>query len=207
MPLSNYNELVETVQDWAHRKDLLIRIPTFIALAENEFYSNPDRILAMREFEKTSFANTNNSRFLSLPDGFIKQRDFKITVDNEEFDLKYVTPKGMVIKPYSGAPHFFTVTDEIEFDRVPDKEYQVTIKYFSESPALTKDNPTNEILTLEPKVYLHGVLKQVYLWSQDVQEATIHDGLFGDAIHGANRKYNAGRYGAAPTLKLKQATP
>lgn len=207
MALSNYEELIEAVQDSAHRKDLLNRIPRFISLAENEFYSNPDEILKMREFEKTSFATTNGTRFLELPENFLMQRDFKITIDTQEYDLKYVTPNAMVVKNYTGAPHFFTVTNEIELDRVPDQDYDVTIKYFSESPALSEAQPTNEVLTLEPNVYLYGVLKQVFIWSQDIEESIVYDGLFTDAIKGANRKYNMGRYGATPTIKLKQRTP
>lgn len=207
MALSNYEELKDSIIKWSHRKDILTLIPDFILLAEKEFYSNSSNPLEMREQEKTSTATTNGTRFLEIPDGFLTQRDFKITVQDYQLDLKYTTPKGLIIKPYTGVPRWFTVTNEIEFDVLPDQDYEVTIKYFAEIPQLTEANPTNDILTIEPNIYLFGTLKQVFIWSEDDDQAAKYDGLFNDAIKGANKKYRKGRYGASPAMKLKGCTP
>jgi hypothetical protein len=208
MALSTYDELITSIISWSHRKDIDTLIPDFITLSENEMFSNPDEILMVRESEKTSTATAvgtspNESRFLALPTGFITSRDFKITVSNGVGDLRYQSPSSMNVRSGTGVPCFFTVTDEIELDVVPDQDYTVTMKYFAEFTALSTTNQTNEILTAEPNIYLFGALKQLFIWSEDIDEATKYDGLFTDAIKGANKKSKAGRYGPAPTMKFK----
>jgi len=206
MALSTYNELIDDVIDQSHRKDILTRLPRFIMLAENEMFSNPDQTLEIRESEKTSTAPTSTTeRTLALPDGFIQQRDFDIDILENNYPLGYVSPSAMRVRSGTGRPCFFTVTDEIEFDIIPDDTYTVTMRYFAEFTPLSSTNQTNEILTNEPNIYFFGVLKQVFIWSEDTEEAAKYDGLFQDAIRGANKKSKKGRYGKTPTMKYKGA--
>lgn len=206
MALSTYDELIEDVIDQSHRKDILNRLPRFVALAENEMFSNPDEVLEVRESEKTSIdALSTSSRFLPLPDNFVQQRDFSITILGGEIDLVYASPSSMNIRSGTGSPCYFTVTDQIEFDIIPDDTYTVTMKYFAEFMPLSDTNQINEILTSEPNVYFFGVLKQVFIWSEDTEEAAKYDGLFQDAIKGANKKSRKGRYGKTPRMRYKGA--
>jgi len=210
MAFSNYDDLVKGILDQSHRKDVLTRIPRFIALAESEFFSNPVEILEIRESEKTSTATAvgtepNQSRFLALPPGFLSQRDFDININDNEIDLAYRSPSSLRVRDGVGTPCYFTITNEIEFDIVPDKDYQVTMKYFAEFTPLSSTNQTNEILLNEPNVYFFGAMKQLFIWSEDDDQAAKYDGLFTDAIKGANKKYKKGRYGKTPTMKFKGA--
>lgn len=208
MALSTYDELVTSVIKWSKRKDLDLLIPDFIQLAEGEMFDNPDEILQVRVSEKTSTATAvgtepNASRFLALPRNFTNQRDFKITVSDSNLDLRYQSPSAMRVRSGTGTPCFFTVTDEIELDVVPDQDYTLTMKYFAEFDPLTTLNQTNEILTNNPNIYLYGALKQSFIYQEETDQATIYDGLFTDAIRGANKKAKAGRYGPAPSMKFK----
>jgi hypothetical protein len=185
-------------------------MPRFISLAENEMFSNPDEILEMRESEKTSTASLsgtepNQSRFLALPEGFIQQRDFDITIQESELNLQYQSPSSLKVRKGTGAPCYFTVTDEIEFDILPDQDYTVTLKYFAEFTPISEQNQTNEILTSQPNIYFFGAMKQVFAWSEDDDQLLKYEALFKDAIKGANKKSKAGRYGKTPVMKFKGA--
>lgn len=208
MALSTYDELITSIIKWSKRQDLDLLIPDFIQLAEGEMFDNPNQILQIRASEKTSTATAvgtapNASRFLALPPNFTNQRDFKITVSDSNLDLRYQSPSSMYIRSGTGTPCFFTITDEIELDVVPDQDYTLTMKYYAEFDPLTSTNQTNEVLTSNPNIYLYGALKQSFLYQEDINQATVYDGLFTDAIKGANRKSKAGRYGPAPAMKFK----
>jgi hypothetical protein len=205
--LATYDDLVKDIIDQSHRKDIQTRVPRFIALAESEMFSNPDEILEIRESEKTAILTTvADSRFLDLPLDFIQQRDFKITISSDEVELHYVTPSSLRITNTNSAPRYFTVTDKIEFDRVPDQLYTVTMKYFSDFTPLSDTNQANEVLLNEPNVYFFGALKQVFAWSEDDDQLLKYEALFKDAIKGANKKNKAGRYGKTPVMTFKGAT-
>jgi hypothetical protein len=185
MALSTFDELKASIIQWSHRQDTSFTdlLDDFIALAEEEMFDNPDNILKVRDSEKTSTATVVGTSPV------------------------YRTPDALVIKSGVGTPRYFTITNEIEFDIVPDQDYTVTMKYFAEFTPLSTTNQTNEILANYSRIYLYGALKQAFVWSEDDVEAAKYDALFQDAIKGANKKADAGRYGPTPAMKVKGSTP
>lgn len=212
MSLANYDDLVKSITTWSHRKDIGTLIPDFIALAETEMFANDDEVLEDRSIEKTSTATAigtspNESRFLALPPGFVDQRDFRITVQEQSLNLVYRTPSAIIVRVGTGTPCRFTVTNEIEFDIIPDQDYTITMKYLAKPTALSTGNQTNEILNSDPNVYLYGALHQVFIWSEDDNEAVKYFNKFQAAIRGANDRTRKGRYGPAPSMKVIGSTP
>ncbi len=116
--------------------------------------------------------------------------------------LIYRTPEQLVSTDGPGRPRFFTVTDQIEFDTIPDEAYTVEFQYIAEFTALSSSNTTNPVLANDPNVYLFGALKQAFIWSVDKEQAAQYHTLFIDAIRGANKKYKAGKYGQSPVMRL-----
>lgn len=208
MALATYNDLVEQVIKWSHRKDILDEIPDFVLLAENEMFANDEEPLEIRPIEKTSTATLvgtppNETRFVALPDGFINQRDFRITDNDQLIPLKYEQPHAMVIYDGVSRPTRFTITNQIEFNVVADQDYTITMKYMAEPTALSPANQTNEILTSDPNIYLYGVLHQVFTWSMVDDQALKYWGKFINAIKGANQRAKKGRFGPAPSMKVR----
>lgn len=203
MSLDTFNNLKIEIIEWSHRSDLDGRIDSFINLAEVEMYSNPTKTLKVRSGETlVSSAASTSSRFLALPSGFLEMRRLRINTDTGFLRLTYRTPEQLGSSDGPGRPRFFTVTDQIEFDTIPDEAYAVEFQYLAEFTALSTSNQTNPVLTLEPNIYLFGALKQAFAYAHDTEEALKYHVMFMDAIKGANKKYNAGRYGQSPVMKV-----
>ena len=207
MALDTQENLIKTVIDYSHRGDLGTKINDFITLAETEMLSNPIAPLKLNISEKiTTATTTTTTRLLALPSGFQSSRKFSITIDDDIYVLKYRTPSALKINSNTGVPCFFTIRgNEIEFDRVPDKVYTVTFTYFAGFQPLTADNQTNIVLTKYPNIYLFGCLRQVFLYAQDMQQASVYANEALSAIKSANKAEKAGRYGPQPQMSSSWA--
>ena len=78
--------------------------------------------------------------------------------------LSHVTPdqlttarSGQLSNTYL-QPRFYTIHEEIEFDTVPDKAYQVEMIYYAALVPLSATAPSNALLLKNPDVYLYGAL-------------------------------------------------
>ncbi len=202
MALDTFDNLKLEIIDWSHRNDIDLKVDTFIKLAEVEMYSNSIKKLKVRSGETlTTGTASTSSRFLALPTGFLEMRRLRIDTDTGFLPLTYRTPEQLVSIDGPAVPRFFTVTDQIEFDTVPDEAYTIEFQILAEFTALSDSNQTNPVLTLEPNVYLFGALKQAFVWAVDTEQAAKYHDLFISAIRGANKKYNAGKYGQSPVMK------
>ena len=201
MSLSTYIELKQEIIDWAHRGDIDLRVETFIKMAEQEMYANPDEVLRIRGQETRSTATTDG-KYLALPDDFQSIRSLLITTSGGNVELLPKAPAQLVTEPTVGQPCFFAVTSQIEFDRIPDSNYGVIIQYYAVPAALSDTNATNTILTNFPNIYLFGALSAANTYANNNEEAAINYSSFIRSIKGANKKDKMGRYGPAPAMTL-----
>ena len=202
MALATYDDLVDSIIKWSHRKDILELIPDFISLAEYEMFNNAEAQLQIRETEFISTAAAN-ARYLALPPNFEKARSVVLETGNGFCDVKFQAPSQLLRQVTTGQPRFFTVVGtEVEFDRVPDSSYTIQIQYYKKPDPITEANQTNSVITGYPNIYLYGVLHQVFLWSEDMQEAIKYAGKFQDAIKGANKADKKARFGPAPSMSV-----
>ena len=200
--LDNYDNLIKDVIDWSHRNDLGIKIPAFIQLAENAMYSNEIEVLTIRSMEIISTALTAG-QYLALPPDFESARSVRLVTGDNGGELRFQTPEQMFKQVATGRPNFFSVVgNELQFDRVPDSAYTIEIQYYRKAPSLNVAVQTNDILTNHPSIYLYGALSQLYIYSQDDQQAAKYGQLFIDSIKGANKADKKGRYGPAPSMTL-----
>jgi hypothetical protein len=203
MPLDTFNNLKLEIIDFSHRDDIDLKVDTFINLAEVEMFSNSTKRLKFRSGEtRVTDTASISSRFLALPAGFIEMRRLRIDTVTGFLPLTYRTPEQLVSSDGPGRPRFFTVTDQIELDTIPDEAYVIEFQYLAEFTPLSLGNQTNPVLTLEPNVYLFGALKQAFVWAVDKEQTATYHTLFIEAIKGANKKYNAGKYGQSPVMRL-----
>lgn len=207
MALDTQENLIKTVIDYSHRGDLGTKMDDFIKLAETEMMSNPIEPLKLNLSETISTDLTDTvTRFLPLPTGFQSSRKFSITIDDDIYTLKYRTPSTLNIKDGTGTPCFFTIrANQIEFDIISDKAYTITFTYFAEFAPLTTLNQTNVVLTKYPNIYLFGCLRQVFLYAQDTQQASIYANEALSAISSANKAEKDGRYGPQPQMTTRWA--
>ena len=203
MSLDTFDNLKIEIIDWSHREDIDLKVDTFIDLAEVEMYSNAVKRLKVRSGETTATDTASTStRYVSLPTGFLEMRRLRIDTATGFLPLTYRTPEQLHSIDGPARPRFFTVTDQIEFDTVPDEAYTIDFQYLAEFTPLSSSNQTNPVLTLDPNIYLYGALKQAFLWAVDREEASKYHDLFIAAIRGANKKFIAGKYGQSPVMKV-----
>lgn len=201
MALDTYDNLFKAISNRIERGSSLdTEINDFILLAEKEMLSNPTESLKISEAETISTAQTDiTTRFLALPDGFKKSRNFSITIDEGVGKLSYRTPDQMNIRNGTGRPYFYTIQgNEIAFDIIPEEVWTVTIDYFKNFIPLTVANQTNIVLTKYPNIYLFGALRHAFLRSQDSEQQLIYTDNFISAIESANLSELEKRNGNMP---------
>ena len=201
MSLSTFDGLRQEVLDWGHREDVANRVDTFIQMAEFDMYNNPFQVLRVRGQETTN-TFTVTGQTLALPTDFMEMREVRFLISQNDQKVIFRTPDQMKRKTGTGRPEFFTVTDQIEFNRVPDSNYTIELKYFAIPTPLSTDNQTNVVLSTNPNIYLFGALSALFKYAMDEQQAAINFQQFMNEIKGTNRAIKRGRYGPAPQMTL-----
>ena len=202
MALETVGDLRAAVKRQSHRNDIDDdQVNDFIDQCESDIYANEFDILRVREMETRSTAVTAaDSRYLELPDNFLEMRRLSLLLGSGETpDVTFQAPNQLRVKS-SGRPKFFTVTSQLEFDRIPDSTYSIEMQHMVSAVPLTDDAPTNFVLSNYPNIYLYGSLWALFLWTMDEQRATYYRGLFLGSIRGANKGTKKSRYGPSPSL-------
>jgi len=209
MSLANYNDLKQAVSDWSKRTDVSTRFDDFLLLAETEMLNNPipNGNLKIRKQEKRATATlSTTSRFLALPDGYIKMRslvriiDGGTSGDDIRVPLKFRTPEQFNGIEATGTPTQFKVTSQIELNVLPELAETIEMQYIRGFIPLTSTNITNDVLTNNPNIYLFGVLMILNRYAEDLEEESVYQNRFVSAIKGANKKVRSGQYGPRPRI-------
>ena len=206
MSLDTYANLKLEVIDFSHREDVDLKIDTFIEMAEADMFSNPDEILRVRG-QETRLETVTAGQFLALPADFQSMRSVQLVTGDGDLELCFQSPAQMRQEPGTGRPRFFTVTSQIEFERVPDDNYSIILQYYAIPAPLSSSNTTNVILDTFPNIYLFGTLAALFTYASDSQMAAQHYASFIRAIKGANKKDKQGRYGPSPAMTPAGSTP
>jgi hypothetical protein len=126
---------------------------------------------------------------------------------DDRWELMFQTPAQMVVKDAVTRPSQFAVTSQIEFDLTPDQAYTAEMQYWGRTTALSDAEPTNDILTNYPDIYLFGCLWMVAKYGNEPDVAGIYYDDFIQAIRGANQENKSGRYGPTMTRRVKGCNP
>ena len=81
------------------------------------------------------------------------------------------------------------------------------MNYFKKPTGLSSTNTTNIVLDNHPDIYLNGCLHFLFIYANDQEKALMFQGLYADAIDGANQADEDGRYGPNPYARIEGATP
>ena len=222
MALNNYANLKASIIDWSKRNDVTALIDDFIDIAEAEMYrdeidqrgSTVSKGLMLRDMEYRANPTTApTTRFLALPSTdsggnavrFLKMRKIKITSGGVDYDVRYRSPEAMNVYSGTNIPIYFTITSQIEFDRIPSGTIEMS--YLATIKKLDSTNTTNTILTDHPDVYLHGALWALQKWARNWEEAQMNYMEFRKAITAANKRDERSRRGSAPAINREGSTP
>ncbi len=206
MALDNYSNLKAAIVRIDGSNNINDLINDAIDLCETEIYDNQVEPLRIRAMEVRSTA-TLSGRFIALPDNYLDMRGVRLVVSGKNIDVRYATPEAMEVNHESGKPKYFTITSQIELDRVPDSSYTIEVAHYAKPTGISSSNATNDVLTSNPNIYLFGCLWAVNLFNAEEDKSEFYYSKFIGAIRGANKSSKKGRHGPAPTMKFEGMTP
>lgn len=202
MAISTYSDLQAACIALDGSNNLTTFIDTAIATCEAEMYANSTEILNHRGDEtQETLTILTSSRYIAIPVDILEIRRVRLFYDDDrDFNMTYVTPEAMIVKQGTGTPAYYTVTNLLEFDILPDVNYDIEVQGLFQPTALSDDNDTNTVLTSFPNIYLFGTLWSVNQFNAEEEKAEYYYGKFINAIKGANAKTNMLKYGPAPRV-------
>jgi len=199
--ISNYNSLKSNIQDYHKRGDALAKYDAFIDFCEQDICNGVSVggttfALRVKEMDSQATGLTSASdRFVALPAGFLEFRRVRITVDDELYDIPFKDLKNLNVHSDEGVPTQYTLTSQLELNRISDQAYTLTFDYFQKPTALSSLNTTNDILTNYPGIYLHGCLYHAFQWSLQYDTANYWKAQFAASIAAANKTSRRGKTG------------
>lgn len=165
MALSTYDELKSSISDWTVRSDLSAVLDDFIDLTEAMFRFEPrppddaDMGGVRVGIATETGSLTVWQDYIAIPSDFMTALSLDLTGETGR-RLTYIGSDSMpaVYQEGNGLPSYWTVTDNIDFDKSADSAYPYELKYYANVVPLSSSNQTNTILTNYPNVYLAGCL-------------------------------------------------
>jgi hypothetical protein len=201
MSIATYSELQTAVASELNRGDASAKVADWILMGESRL----NRDLRMLDMVTTaSGALSTASRMLTLPDLFQDKIQFRITDPLTE--LTWVPPERLMEysceESATAQPKRYTITDSIEFDRIPDTEYAYVFKYYK-GYRLSAADDTNYLLTNYPQVYLFAACIYGAMFFRDFVYAHELDGLLRAEMIGVKRA-EAKRKGTSAALLVTE---
>ena len=160
MALSNYTELVSTVESYLARSDLTSIIPTFVQLAQERM----TRDLRVREMLKVATTTaTNNDGTVALPNDFLEMRELHFQ-GNPLATLTYESPDLFFrngITETSGIPFYYTIiNDQLQFAPTPDGNQVLQMLYYYKPTYISSTTATNLYITNFSDAMLYATLAE-----------------------------------------------
>lgn len=197
MALSTYDDLKSSIRNHLHRGGLDAVIPDFISLGEKRI----NRELRLLQMEYTAdLAASTATRYVALPTGFLESINLTIYVSGNPVVMKSISADVMdaQISDVVSQPNYYRVTSQIEFERVADAAYPMTMRYIK-GWDIAADNQ-NWLLTTHPDIYLYSSLLAAAPYVKDMASIEIWRGYLEQALEAANSMDSRTRSDVVMTL-------
>jgi hypothetical protein len=185
MAISNYNQLITAIVDWAPEISSTDPIADFIALAEAEYFP----LIKHYAGEKTTTINTNSNQ-VTVPADCNEFRRIRIDGAN----AVPVSVYGGRLK--EGQTGYLRSGNTISFAPTFTATRAIELTYYARPPALSPTATTNWLLTKYPQFYLWASLAQGYAWrGNEIDETKAKakaDETFAKMVADHNASMNSG---------------
>jgi hypothetical protein len=203
MALDTYAGLKAEIADHLDRDDLTTQIDSFIDLAE----ARHKREIRFRSMQNRVQASIND-RYAALPTDFLGMQTLRLLTSPITV-LSEVSLHEMnrLRRESSGTPQFFTVHEEIEFDRPPGLALTAEMIYYAELSPLSDLVTTNALLEKAPDAYLYGALMAAAPFLVDDERIKTWADLYAAARDGLNTADRQSRKSGPLISRVTGATP
>lgn len=200
MAITTFIELKTAIADWLNRSDLTSAIPDFIAIAEAQMYRGPvdprgitdqSGLRLVKMEERNTWSTVASQEHYNLQSDFLEMRNLSYVRSGTTYNLVYRTPS-QLDSHYSfdttSYPEAFSIEgNDIRLRPIPSSVWTITQTYYKRFDALSDANPTNDILTDHPDIYLFGSLAASEAYTKNDARIALWRDQFITAILAANR--------------------
>ncbi len=210
MPLSDYTELQQSVNDYLEQDDVTGQVTDFIRLLEVRV----NRELSVRWMHKTKTGFLDVQK-LALPTDFIEAITWRIVGPDPDITGQYVPPDrffGMQGVSTGGTPRAFTIVGTDAY-WAPDptgvalSTYPYILEYLAQVPPLTDTNSTNWLLDVAPDIYLYGALLEAQPFLLDDERLAIWAKMYEQSVKSLVSADARGRYRPGGVMRAEKQTP
>lgn len=218
MSLTTYSGLKSAIADWLDRDDLTsdqvddlidiceARNARDIVLTDAGGTRTIPRVQIRETIQRAT--TTVSARYLALPARHAQMKTFRLLTNPvtvlTEIDLHEMNRRRVAT---TGKPKFFTVHEEIEFDRSPDSSYTGEMIYYSGLQALSDANTSNALLARAGDLYLWGSLAAAAPFLGEDERVATWDRNYIEAREGLAKADQRARQGTPLQSRVVGATP
>lgn len=208
MALDNFENLKQELINLSGTNDIDSILDDAISVTEKRMFANSVEQLLIRPAETRSQATVSTTeRFLALPPYFLEMRKLSWILDGDNPELTYRPPTLLQERSTAGRPAYYTVTSQIEFERIPEVAEIIEVQFFAQIVPLDGTNNTNSVLTNHPDIYVNGCRWYIEQYFTELENAAYFEQEFYKSIRGANDSYNKGRHGPTPARRTSRCIP
>ena len=195
--LNSFDELAETIADYAHREELLDRIKQlFIPLAGVRI--GRDLKSSANEYTEILDGAALGDPML-LPANFSEIRSLTWLSTRQPFPLEARDNTAINLVPNQGGePFAYNIQDgAIRVRPFVSSEYE--LNYYG-IPALSEAQQTDPVLARHPQIYLYGALVELQIWTQDATQRDLALSAYRGEIEVTNRNERRARFNAPASV-------
>ncbi len=164
-------------------------MPNMIARAEAKI----NRTLRLDKMEQLSYAtwDSTTDRRWPYPDDMVEMLSLRVKVagedDSEYRRMRYIEPAEFhkYYKP-AGAPEYYTLRKNGEFDKVADATYTMEMHYLKKWSLADEGTGINWLLTNHPDIYMYGSMAEVEMYERNPQNVVGWKSIFEQAMKELN---------------------
>ena len=146
---------------------------------------------------RVTASTVSGQKYYGLPTNFVQMRHFKLNT-SPVTDLEYLTPERLDTLwagSQTGKPLVYTlVGDEVRVAPTPGSVYTMEMLYYQKFAALSDTNPTTELLTSSPDIYLYGALIELSAFTEHNEGILKWTQLFNETITAMQNEDNRDRH-------------
>ncbi len=209
MPLEDYADLQNDIQDYLEQEEVIDKIPTFIRLAE----ARMNRELSVRWMHKQRTGSID-SGIVALPADFIEVVAWRLTTTSRPETAERVTAEQFFNMPTSqagvgsGHPRYYTIIGTDSYwspnpTGVDSGTYNYSLEYLATIENLSATNTTNWLLTLAPDCYLYGALLEAMPYVIDDERMQTWATMYERAVKSLVAMDSRGKYRPGAVMRRR----
>lgn len=200
MKITDLTTLRDAVQNVAAHGIINAMWDLVLQMAESRMMSD----IKIRRIEQSIYG-TLDSPVLPLPEDVFQYQRLVVYEADREKTLEYHAPTTFErLTGAPGRPEAYTVLDQsLVIYPTPISAHEYALYYIPQVRPLTTENPTNDVLTRAPNVYLYACLAEGFFLVHDGEKGSNFLKLYDDAWRNLQSAEDAAKYPLSTPMQVR----